>query len=289
MPVSIRLLGHFGHLVCFFGLFWVLGDHTLLGPARFRGAILAASFWQLLDHFSLGSRSDSPGPSKSEGLVATWKTRNCPLASLAGQASGCIDDRSIQQLGFSEGKALLKLVCRSSRQAEEEPRGRPGSLAVLLAPPWPPCSLPSLSRALLKVSILAALKDTVPNMPGLKWIFNPALAKGEHAVKLTDEVMGCLEMPLSSPRGPHRKTEGSLPLGFFLLCEEESKRDADEDTDAALTDEPETRDDELLDPLAVQALPEVDQGVFAQGLAAPAPLGPAPLRSWLPLGPIAPI
>ena len=193
MPVSIRLLGHFGHLVCFFGLFWVLGDHTLLGPARFRGAILAASFWQLLDHFSLGSRSDSPGPSKSEGLVATWKTRNCPLASLAGQASGCIDARSNQQLGFSEGKALLKLVCRSSRQAEEEPRGRPGSLAVLLAPPWPPCSLPSLSRALLKVSILAALKDTVPNMPGLKWIFNPALAKGEHAVKLTDEVMGCLE------------------------------------------------------------------------------------------------
>ena len=107
------------------------------------------------------------------------------------------------------------------------------------------------------MSILAALKDTVPNMPGLKWIFNPALAKGEHAVKLTDE--------------------------------EESKRNADEDTDAALTDEPETRDDELLDPLAVQALPEVDHGVFAQGLAAPAPLGPAPLRSWLPLGPIAPI
>ena len=92
-------------------------------------------------------------------------------------------------------------------------------------------------------------------------------------------------MPLSSPRGPHRKTEGSLPLGFFLLCEEESKRDADEDTDAALTDEPETRDDELLDPLAVQALPEVDQGVFAQGLAAPAPLGPAPLRPGLPFGP----
>ena len=107
-------------------------------------------------------------------------------------------------------------------------------------------------------------------MPGLKWIFNPALAKGEHAVKLTDEVMGCLEMPLSSPRGPHRKTEGSLPLGFFLLCEEESKRNADEDTDAALTDEPETRDDELLDPLAVQALPEVDQP-GARGTGAPGP------------------
>ena len=119
-------------------------------------------------------------------------------------------------------------------------------------------------------------------MPGLKWIFNPALAKGEHAVKLTDEVMGCLEMPLSSPRGPHRKTEGSLPLGFFLLCEEESKRNADEDTDAALTDEPETLDDELLDPLAVQALPEVDQGVFAPSLRSPrfsgghGPLGPGP-------------
>ena len=142
--------------------------------------------------------------------MATWKTRNCPLASLAGQASGCIDDRSIGQLGFSEGKALLKLVCRSSRQAEEEPRGRPGSLAVLLAPPWPPCSLPSLSRALLKVSILAALKDTVPNMPGLKWIFNPVLAKGEHAVKLTPEVMGCLEMPLSFP------SFGFLPLGLWV-------------------------------------------------------------------------
>ena len=142
--------------------------------------------------------------------MATWKTRNCPLASLAGQASGCIDDRSIGQLGFSEGKALLKLVCRSSRQAEEEPRGRPGSLAVLLAPPWPPCSLPSLSRALLKVSILTALKDTVPNMPGLKWIFNPVLAKGEHAVKLTPEVMGCLEMPLSFP------SFGFLPLGLWV-------------------------------------------------------------------------
>ena len=77
-------------------------------------------------------------------------------------------------------------------------------------------------------------------------------------------------------------------MGFFLLCEEESKRNADEDTDAALTDEPETRDDELLDPLAVQALPEVDQGFFAQGLAAPAPLGPAPLRSWSPLRPFRP-
>ena len=159
--------------------------------------------------------------------MATWKTRNCPLASLAGQASGCIDDRSIQQLGFSEGKALLKLVCRSSRQAEEEPRGRPGSLAVLLAPPWPPCSLPSLSRALLKVSILAALKDTVPNMPGLKWIFNPVLAKGEHAVKLTPE--------------------------------EESKRTADDDTDT-VTDEQDTVDDELMDPRAVQALPEMAPG-----------------------------
>ena len=148
--------------------------------------------------------------------MATWKTRNCPLASLAGQASGCIDDRSIQQLGFSEGKALLKLVCRSSRQAEEEPRGRPGSLAVLLAPPWPPCSLPSLSRALLKVSILAALKDTVPNMPGLKWIFNPALAKGEHAVKLTAEVMGCLEMPQVPHEAPTERQRA--PFLWVSFC-----------------------------------------------------------------------
>ena len=163
--------------------------------------------------------------------MATWKTRNCPIASLAGQASGCIDARSNQQLGFSEGRALLKLVCRSSRQAEEEPGGRPGSLAVLLAPPWPPCNAQrpqtSLSRALLKVSILAALKDTVPNMPGLKWIFNPVLAKGEHAVKLTPE--------------------------------EESKRTADDDTDT-VTDEQDTVDDELMDPLAVQALPEMAPG-----------------------------
>jgi len=60
------------------------------------------------------------------------------------------------------------------------------------------------------VSILTALKDTVPNMPGLKWIFNPALAKGEHSVKLTAEVMGCLEMPLSSP------SFGFLPLGLWV-------------------------------------------------------------------------
>ena len=48
-------------------------------------------------------------------------------------------------------------------------------------------------------------------------------------------------------------------MGFFLLCEEESKRTADDDTDA-LTDEQDTLDDELLDPLAVQALPEVTPG-----------------------------
>ena len=77
------------------------------------------------------------------------------------------------------------------------------------------------------MSILAALKDTVPNMPGLKWIFNPVLAKGEHAVKLTPE--------------------------------EESKRTADDDTDT-VTDEQDTVDDELMDPRAVQALPEMAPG-----------------------------
>ena len=69
MPVSIRLLGHFGHLVCFFGLFWVLGDHTLLGPARFRGAILApcgqflATSGSLFIGVSLGATPSSPGRS----------------------------------------------------------------------------------------------------------------------------------------------------------------------------------------------------------------------------------
>ena len=76
MPVSIRLLGHFGHLVCFFGLFWVLGDHTLLGPARFLGAILAASFWQLLDHFSLGSRSEQlPVPLGAPSQSESWREK----------------------------------------------------------------------------------------------------------------------------------------------------------------------------------------------------------------------
>ena len=56
------------------------------------------------------------------------------------------------------------------------------------------------SRAMLEVSILTSDKDTLPNMPGLKWTLFPALAKGENSVKLVPEAAGAKEK---------RKKEGS--------------------------------------------------------------------------------